>query len=176
MSQRQRCSLCLRACDERLVGDDVNAFCSTCLAAMGRFATSGSARTRFWPALEGITTREPPTLDTPVFDETVQELIDREPGLFGNLRTVLEIQPTLPPADAETQVDLAVAYLEMGLRGEALREAASALQDRRHLSRPSARKALMMLLDRRHLQFRVEELLIVVREGLRSSPERDGES
>lgn len=86
--------------------------------------------------------------------------------MFGWLRTALQTQAPLPPADAETHLELAMAYAKMGLTGDALMEAAAALEDERHLTRPRALKALSLLLNRRYLQVQVDELLIVVREKL----------
>ena len=68
--------------------------------------------------------------------------------------------------DAETHLDLSVAYREMELPGLALWEAAAALQSVRQLPRRRALTALRFLLDRRRLQFPVDELLIVVRETI----------
>ncbi|MBM4779542.1 MAG: hypothetical protein GQE15_17685 [Archangiaceae bacterium] len=110
--------------------------------------------------------KEPPTLDTPGFEEIVQELIDEAPEMFGELRAALAMQTTLPPAAAETHLDLAIAYRQMGLVGDALCEAASALRGERQLTRPHALKALSILLDPRHLVFDLDELMIVLRETL----------
>lgn len=166
VARRPACALCLQSSDEPLVVDGSTAFCPTCLAAIGRFATSGSSRTRFWPALEGVTHDEPPDLDSPGFQEVVDELVEHDPEMFGELPRILQMRPQLPPADAETHLDLSVAYREMGLPGLALREAAAALQSVSQLPRRRALTALRFLLDRRQLQFPVDELLIVVRETI----------
>lgn len=96
----------------------------------------------------------------------VDELVEHDPEMFGELPRILQMRPQLPPADAETHLDLSVAYRKMGLPGLALREAAAALQSVSQLSRRRALTALRFLLDRRQLQFPVDELLIVVRETL----------
>lgn len=144
VARRSACALCLQSSDEPLVVDGSTAFCPTCVAAIGRFATSD--------------------LDSPGFQEVVDELVEHAPEMFGELPRILQMQPQLPPLDAETHLDLSVAYREMGLPGLALREAAAALQSVSQLPRRRALTALRFLLDRRQLQFPVDELLMVVRE------------
>lgn len=75
-------------------------------------------------------------------------------------------QASLPAAEAETHVDLAEAYRRMGLIGDALGEAAAALDDEKNLARPAALKALTILLDQRHLTASLDELAIALREKL----------
>ena len=154
MSQRPGCTLCLHACDERWVGDGIRAFCSTCLAALGRFATSSPARTRLWPALKGI-------VNAPAAEEIVRQAIDHDEAP--------RWEPGTTPrrlAAAEQHLVQAEVYARRGLPGHALREAAAALQDERHLPPQHAVKALAILLNPRHLAVDPDELMIVLREKL----------
>ncbi len=157
MDHRPACSLCQHSCDERWIGDGTRSFCTNCLKAIGRFVSNGPGRTGLWPALEAEPANHTPLriqVDEPVADRVLdlrEVFVDLTQRLDGAV------------ADAETHIDLAIAYCEMGLIGDALMEAAVALVRENHVSRPPAREALSLVLDRRHLRVGVDETLVALR-------------
>ena len=161
MDHRPACSLCLHSCDERWVGDGTRAFCSSCLAAIGRFVRNGPGRARLWPALQGIRDANPSLHETGRLNDVLvgEVFAEFKKGTEG----------VVTPADAETHLDLGIAYREMGLVADALMEAATALQHENKLTRPRAREALNFFLDRRQLRVGVDQLLVFLRESLFSN-------
>lgn len=161
MDERPACALCMHSCDDRWIGDGTRAFCTNCLKAVGRFVSSGLHRERLWPALNG----EP-------VDQTV--LAERSDNANSDNAFFAEtfvdftkgLERVAASADAETHLDLGMAYGEMGLVGDALMEAARALRLEHHLSRTRAREALGLLFNRRHLRVDLDATLVELRQVL----------
>ena len=155
VDDKPACSLCLHRCDERWVGDGKRAFCTRCLVAIGGFVLRGTGRARFWPAIERAPLPVAPISEAErerrYAEYTVEEV-------FAEFAAGMSMTP-----DAETHLDLAIAYREMGLESDALAEAALALQQEVKLSRPRALEALSFVVDRPH---GVDEWLMVLREAL----------
>lgn len=165
MDHRPACSLCLHSCDERWIGDGTRSFCTSCLAAIGRYVSNGPGRARLWPALEGAPNDQTALRETEAGEGDTQVDGD-EPAaqVFVDLTTGSD--GFINPADADTHVGLAIAYREMGLVGDALMNAAVALRHEKRLSRSSAREAMSLLLDARHLRVGVDELLVALRNAM----------
>jgi hypothetical protein len=161
MDHRPACSLCLHSCDERWVGDGIRSLCTSCLMAIGRFVSDGSGRAGLWPSLETEPANHTP-LRTQVDDEPVPDRVADLSKVFVDLTQSLDGVAV----DAEIHVGLAIAYREMGLVGDALMNAAVALRHEKRLSRSSAREAMSLLLDARHLRVGVDELLVALRNAM----------
>jgi hypothetical protein len=165
VDHRPACSLCLHSCDERWIGDGTRSFCTSCLAAIGRYVSNGPGRARLWPALEGAPNDQTALRETEAGEGDTQVDGD-EPAAQVFVDLTKGSHELVNPADADTHLALAVAYCEMGIVGDALREAAVALRHEKRLSRSSAREAMSLLLDARHLRVGVDELLVALRNAV----------
>lgn len=137
MDEKPACSLCLHRCDARWVGDGKRAFCTRCLVAIGRFVLNTPDRVRFWPSVE-----QAPARIKPIGEAELERAYTELTGgaVFDEITRAMAMTP-----GAETHLDLALAYREMGLEGDALEEAARALQQEVKLSRPRALEALTFI-------------------------------
>jgi hypothetical protein len=170
------CALCHRRCDEPAAGFKVHFFCAPCLAALGRFATASTSRTQVWHAM-GLPSVQLKPVDPSRLAaacEWLAQRVDdelRARGLPASGKCLVEqasddLKKGLTSLEAaDTHLDLAIAYREMSLAGDALIEAADSLS-LAQLPRERADVALGMLLDESALEIGVDEALDLIREAV----------
>lgn len=162
------CALCLRRCADP-VACEGRTFCRSCVRALGEFASQPRWRARAWKDpgprdADALTRSLTPRADLASFHQEIAELAK---GWRSTGEVFVEITEgnaaLVAPDDAETHLDLAVAYREMSLREDALVEVAVALHHSERLTPTRASQAVRLLLDPRWLRLSVDELLTLIR-------------
>jgi hypothetical protein len=129
---------------------------------IGRFVCESPDREAIWKHLHPAGHSEAIPIDSSNRGEALASMKDT---LDADVRREFaEAGQPLPP-DAETHLDLAIAYLEMALVADALGEAGTALRlGQLPLGRASA--AIGLLFDEKHLRRSVSAALDLIRESL----------
>ena len=176
VAEQSSCSICRRR-SQSMVAVSPYAFCRTCLSSLGRFVRSGHASVQsiwrtaptFRPGkgLQNLVAEEMAALgraSTGTEEPTEGPFAYSVEEVFDMFKARLEV--VVKPADAETHLDLAVAYRETGLSNDALTEAAIALEHGASLSSKGEQIAVSIVLDPKGLRTSLEEALAILRSVL----------
>jgi hypothetical protein len=147
------CSLCARACSALFARHEALVVCGACLSLVARFAQTSPARERLWPAVA-------PKGAAPDLGEVPAPVAQ----VFTQFKQKLE--HVAGAADAQTHLDLALAYRAMALNGDAAQEAATALEHHAVLPPVRVNYALGLLFDPGVLRVSRGVAVEVLREAL----------
>ena len=165
MSEPPSCVLCRRRRDG-LVEALRHHFCAACLSAVGRFVLEGprAVVSRIWRAgaqqASDIRTN-PLAEEHESGSEAAAKVEYSVEEVFSEFTKGLE--GVVKPGDAETHLDLAIAYVEMGVLEYAVAEAATALQHGASMLGGRTHEAVALLFGPGALKVRLDEALDGVR-------------